>query len=448
MMKKYMFLLLSITLMGCTNYLDVKSSNRLAVPVKLEDLQGLLDDQVTMNNRRTPSMAQAAADDSFMPHAILRGMTPEAQLQYRWQPFDYIFPNDWSAGYQPVYNSNYCLEMLERIDPAENPDRWNNVHGSALYFKAYYYLGLLWAFAPAFDPQGNNDRRGIVLRNSSDFNVASQFATVAESYAAVIDMASRALPYLPDRPQVKARPSRWAAHALLARAYLSMARYAEAERHADKCLLLGAELIDFNNPRDGITIDANTPFAKFTKETIFYSEMTPRSILHLPPSGALADTTLYALFGQHDLRRRAYYRASGAYHAFKGTHANSVNWLFSGLTTAEVLLIRGECRARRADVAGSMDDLNTLLRSRWDAAVPFVPTQAATAEQATGLLLNERRKELAMRGIRWSDIKRLNIEGRNIILRRRIGDDVVTLAPNADAYVLPMPADLRSFLPY
>jgi len=58
------------------------------------------------------------------------------------------------------------------------------------------------------------------------------------------------------------------------------------------------------------------------------------------------------------------------------------------------------------------------------------------------LILRERRKELVMRGIRWTDIKRLNLEGANIVLTRKIGADTFTLLPNDLRYALPLPESL------
>jgi hypothetical protein len=56
--------------------------------------------------------------------------------------------------------------------------------------------------------------------------------------------------------------------------------------------------------------------------------------------------------------------------------------------------------------------------------------------------LQERRKELTMRGLRWIDIKRLNKEGGNITPKRFVDDKLILLPPNDDRYALQLPADL------
>ena len=87
-------------------------------------------------------------------------------------------------------------------------------------------------------------------------------------------------------------------------------------------------------------------------------------------------------------------------------------------------------------------NLNTLLVKRW-ATGSFVPLTAVDNNDAINKILLERRKELLFRGLRWIDIKRLNVEGRNIILKRKLPDGtIVSIAPNSNYYALPLPKDL------
>ncbi|HEY0177744.1 MAG TPA: RagB/SusD family nutrient uptake outer membrane protein, partial [Pedobacter sp.] len=61
------------------------------------------------------------------------------------------------------------------------------------------------------------------------------------------------------------------------------------------------------------------------------------------------------------------------------------------------------------------------------------------------IVLQERRKELIMRGIRWMDIKRLNKEGANITLTRKLNGNVYTLPANDLRFALPIPDDVIAF---
>jgi hypothetical protein len=65
-----------------------------------------------------------------------------------------------------------------------------------------------------------------------------------------------------------------------------------------------------------------------------------------------------------------------------------------------------------------------------------------TAAAALDTVLAERRKELAFRGIRWSDLRRLNQEDWNITLTRNLNGTPYTLPPNSKLYTLPIPPDV------
>jgi len=86
--------------------------------------------------------------------------------------------------------------------------------------------------------------------------------------------------------------------------------------------------------------------------------------------------------------------------------------------------------------------LKYLLIKRWKNTIPYVPVTAITIPEAVSKILIERRKELYMRGLRWMDIKRLNKEGNNIILTRKIAGQFYTLQPGANYYALPIPIDI------
>ena len=113
---------------------------------------------------------------------------------------------------------------------------------------------------------------------------------------------------------------------------------------------------------------------------------------------------------------------------------------FGGLATDEVYLIKAECLARKGQVSESISVLNQLLIKRWKTGT-FIPLTAINAQDALSKILTERRKELVFRGIRWTDLKRLNRENANISLTRTLNGQTFTLLPNELRYVFPIPDD-------
>lgn len=431
-----LFFLLAVT--SCKKYLDAKADNSLVTPSKISDLQGILDDNYIMN-LNTPGFGETSSDDYFISVPDYYSLGDIDRKAYTWRLTDYTYGNDWNASYSAVYNSNYCIENIEKIKTAL-PDvaKWNNVKGSALFFRAYYFLNLVWEYGKAYDDQSSASDLGIVLRLGSDFNVKSARATVKESYGQVIADIRAAIPLLPDHPSHVMRPSKAAGYGLLARAFLTMRKYDSAYKYSDLSLNIKNDLLDYNSSK--VNASGAIPFLPFNPEIIFYTTQTGNYTAKGQPY-ALIDSTLYESYQSNDLRKKIFFFPNNGFHSFKGHYSGSANIFFSGLATDEMFLIRAECSARKGNIADAMDDLNKLLINRWDAGT-FLPLAASTRQDALDMILAERRKELTQRGLRWIDIKRLNKEDAIITPQRVLDSQTYILNPNSGRYALPLPADI------
>lgn len=430
-------------LVGCEDYLEKKSDNTLVVPSTLNDLQGLLDAGRIMNYS-TPCFGEVSSDDYFLLPDTYNSYPTLEQHLHTWTPEKYEYPNDWGYSYQAIYYTNLCLERIRLIPrTASNSAQWDNVKGSALFYRAYYALNLSWVFSKAYNDATSDSELGIVLRYTTDINEPSERSSVKESYDRVIADALEAVDLLPNSPQQATRPSKAAAYGLLARTYLSMRKYDEAFNYADLCLQIKNGLMDYNDPS---VVDPNSdiPFKTFNIEVIFHSQMNSLWVnFYQGASGALIDTLLVKSYEDDDLRKAAFFVDYGyGYNSFKGNYTEDFPNLFTGIATDEMYLVRAETHARAGRVNEAMNDLNTLLVTRWNNAVPYPVITASTKEEAVAKILAERRKELLYRGLRWIDIKRLNKDGANIILTRDIDNQIFSLQPNSDYYALPLPDDI------
>ncbi|TCD07673.1 RagB/SusD family nutrient uptake outer membrane protein [Pedobacter frigidisoli] len=149
---------------------------------------------------------------------------------------------------------------------------------------------------------------------------------------------------------------------------------------------------------------------------------------------------LYASYQANDLRKTIYFSINGKYINKKRGYSGGIN-LSNGLATDELYLIRSECLARAGQDIRAITDLNTLLFNRWKTGT-FVPISGLQGALLLDRILLERRKELVFRGLRWNDLRRLNKEGHNIVLRRNLGNSVFELQPNSPKYTLPIPPNV------
>lgn len=431
---------LLFSLSSCEKYLDKKSDNSLVVPTTLNDLQALLDNADIMNYN-TPSLAEASADDYFLETDTYNALPVEEQYKYNRIPTDYRFQNDWSLGYSAVYPANICLERIGDIAVTNaNRAQWNNVKGSALFYRAFYFAALAASHAKSYDPASYDTDAGIVLRLTSDINVASVRASVKETYDRIIDDARSAAALLPGNPSQVIRPSKAAAYGLLARTFLNMRMYDSAGKYAEACLGIKSDLMDYNDP-SAVDVSAEIPFMAYNSETIFYSTMNNVTAFFHGNNDARTDTVLFSFYADDDIRKTAFFGDAGNYKQFRGNYAGNPDTYFSGIATDELYLIKAEALARSGNKAAALETLNQLLMTRW-ATGTFVPVTAATDVEALGIILQERRKELLMRGLRWADVKRLNKEGASINLMRMSNGEQFLLPPNDRRYALPLPIDV------
>ncbi len=416
--------------------MDIQSNNRLVVPNTLEDLQGLLDYSRTMN-LNFGVLGERASDNSFIPEANFKTIPTDEKAQYLWQEALYTFPNDWSTLYTVVYNSNLALEKLQKIERhKDNSVSWDQVKGSALLFRASAYLNLLWTHSNVFNTNTAGTDLGIVLRESSDFNVPSFRSSVKDGYGLVLTDLKAAISLLPTEASHVMRPSKIAAYGLLARAYLSMRDYKQALTYANLYLEIKNGLMNYND-QTIVKITANYPFAMFNEETAFYMQLRNSN---LTAAYTNVDSTLYKSYEEDDLRKTAFFKKTNAVINFKGQYTGTSS-LFGGIATDEMYLVRAECLARETRLEEALSDLNRLLITRYKTGT-FTPFQNMSASQVLERVLIERRKELLYRGLRWIDIKRLNLEGKGISLVRE-GDGVrEELKPNDNRYAIPLPADI------
>lgn len=423
------------------DFLDKKPDQKLLVPSTLADFRALLDNINEIN--QMPYLPEVSAGDIYTTDPGWQGADLLIRNSYIWAEdlYEGNTVADWNRPYLQVFYANIVLDGLGKFSgTAAEADLRNEIQGAALFTRSLALFNLAQSFAAPYDKNTAGNLPGIPVRLTSDINKVSQRGSLQQSYDQLISDLLKSLELLPLKAAIKSRPSRHAALALLARIYLSMEDYTMAGKYADDALKISNDLIDYNS----LQASAARPFPRTllgtNDEVIYYSQLISVSFL---TTSALTriDTVLFRSYHTNDLRKTIFFTEKGKDLAnFKGTYSGD-NALFSGLANDELFLIRAEAAARSGDAAKAMADLNTLLIKRWKKG-SFVALKAANAEEALTLVLRERRKELVLRGLRWTDVRRLNKDPRfQIELKRLIGGQLIVLPPGDPRYVFQIPED-------
>lgn len=422
------------------SFLEADPSGNLTTIKSLEDCQSLLNDEKTF--METPAAGEISADNFYVsPDAWKDGLTETDHDLYFWAKEPWAGETgvvDYNKPYAQVNVANEVIAALNRITVTSQQKK-RQIEGTALFLRAFAFHNLLQLFARPYESSTAQRDTGIALPLAPDYNAVYYRASMEESYQQVIDDLQKAVSLLPEKVDTANRnkPTKPAAEGLLARVYLTMGNYSNAEEWAGACLHHQPALLDYNS----LSNSTKPSFFKNNEEILYNSWLNAKNHFfryNKVGKDCFIDPGLYDLYEENDLRKNLFYYCDGNASPILYMGYTGAVTAFSGLATDEMYLIRSECRARLGNLQGAADDLNALLAKRY-ATNTFVSFTGSTI--TLGRILDERRKELAFRGLRWSDLRRLNKEGAAITLQREINGNVLVLPPGDLRYTLPIPDD-------
>lgn len=456
---------LVLSLYSCKKeWLDAKPNKSLAVPHTLRDYKSLISSTIASPgfNTNYATLPEHGSGDFFFTTAAWGSVPETDRAFYLWKKELWIEKNyaAWEGPYSKILYTNVVLEGIEKIVPVSNAEQidWNQTKGAALFLRAVWHYEIAKQFCKVYNKTTASGDPGIPLRLNADFNEVSTRSTVEATYSQIIyDLKAAAILLPVERPDNlinKCQPTKTAAYAMLARVYLAMSDYVNALEYADKSLLLYNVTLNYN---DSVTTRTNMktfqvalnpaptstlqPFANFNDDMIFHMR---GSFFPIFGNSTLSvDTNLYKSYNANDLRKRAFFRLKpDGTASFKGSYEPIGSITFwTGLSTAEVYLIRAECRARKGDLGLAMADLNFLMRRRWKTGT-WIDASATDMNDALSKILTERRKELVFRSIRWTDLRRLNKEPQFAVTLTREIPGHYELPANSPLYVFPIPPNV------
>lgn len=407
-------LMISLSLGACQKFVDVQKNSFLAPLKSASDCQQLLDNYYLMNTGY-PTDGMTSSDDCYIKDGF-GSLSVEERDFYSWAP-GAIRPgaDQWVQPYQTVYTTNLVFEALEKLKGNTDQNVLNNLRGTALFFQSFCFWQLAQLYTKPYAAASAATDPGIPLPTGSDINDEYGRGTVADTYGKIVQCLQEAIALLPETSVFPTRPNKAAAYAMLSRVYLSMEDYPQALTNANAALQLRSQLIDYN------TVDnsSEVPFSMKGNVEVIFHAVTQKSAPLEPYDNGRIDPALVASYQDNDLRKKNFFMENwDGTHYFIGNYSYDVQYnsvLFCGLAVDELYLTRAECYARAGNTNAALKDLNDLLKTRWNSnggTTPYQDITAATAEEALGKILTERRKELVMRGLRWTDLRRLNKDSR------------------------------------
>lgn len=372
-------------------------------------------------------------DDVTLQENYIDGVPLRVQRLFRYEDRVYEsneLPQEITAstGYiQRLYLFNKVInEVMSSTQGSDQQKR--QLLAEAKVGRAVCYLSFLNDFSLPYNPSSASTDLGIPIITTSDVTRTS-FArsTVEECYAAVIKDLTEALPDLGALVH-RRRFSKMAAEFFLTKVYMNMLDFTAAKAHIEAAFsemsasTIPLALYDYNVvldpdadntwfPVNFLGALQNAPLAANNSQTIYNISTT---VWGLDFADAIVYTPYVAsLFGTSDKRLLLYSDTEmfGSFVYPKKVRRYPNFFLDIGPTLPEMYLMRAEINARNNDLSDAIQNVEALRSKRMPAADATVPSNIASNQQAlVRFILDERVREFALSGIRWSDMRRLSVD--------------------------------------
>ncbi len=324
----------------------------------------------------------------------------------------------WNAIYAMINRANNIIERAASISGAES------IVAEAKFLRALGYFDLVrtYALPPTNSASSPTKDLGVPIvlqpiEGPGDLQSIGR-NPVSEVYAQIVADLQAAAAGLDD-DNADGRASKWAATALLARAYLYMGQYAQAASTAESVINSGNFALNGNFASNFTT--------EFSGESIFEIDFGPALAddnvlardLYDSEQGALQRFTptesIYNAFEEGDSRLTATlgntdipYSVSSAFvNKYFRLSSNDDNFIVSRLAEMYLILAEADAMANNAVTDKALTALNTLReRAFGDATHNYGSGMDLTTFLAA--VLNERRTELAFECHRSFDLLRTN----------------------------------------
>lgn len=430
---------------SCDDFLDTVPKGKV-IPQTVEDYSNI------MKNINFSSAYDAvpyfSSDDVMVPNSAV-SMSGANHKAYFWLEEFYKEDEDdynWNNTYERIYKVNVVLENIGGATEGTEEER-NRVMAEARIFRAYYYWYLQSLYAPAYNRATAATDLSVPLVLVPDLEAKCSRASVEAVTASILSDLEGLENYLPEQGSNPYKPTKASAYAMRARVLFYLGRYDEAAVDAGKALALNSKIDDMREWSFSGAYPSNRingrPDDIESLQKIWYHSVNGSGALRRTAIGE--DLKALYLKNDKDLRWKFWFSNvdnRGDLHYDEDTYCYIFDTPNYNIGVPEMMLIQAEALARK-NKSEALDILNNLRKYRF-AEEDYTALTVADGNTLLDIVLEERRRELVMSGLRWFDMKRLMQEGiyTQTLTRTIPGGETRTLAPHSNLYMYPIPASV------
>lgn len=429
--------------LSCKKFLEAAPSKTSSLVVKTTaQLNALLDNQNTFFQEESRSQVYGT-DDAELTVDLYNGgralFNVMGNIHFATWDRQFLLEDTrdvlWANEFKKIFTANLALSSLESVSGTEEDKAI--IKADAHFIRAYSYWILANTYCLPYT-EANKGEMGLPIKVSTSFEESLERQPLEKVYQLIEADLTEALK-TPVTLAGSGKPRHWRAsragvNGFAARYYLNRNNYSKALEHANSALGEYNTLVDYNTEmrygRDGtVSINAGTPQAQTVtikypythdnqndqtdminwKEFLYFRMLSNGNWWYQPSQALLNlyDKTNDLRYIYHVVENYSYDRGMvKPSYDYPGYIFFYKQWIPSGPTVAEEVLIKAEAQARTNDFSGAMNTLNILRAKRMKPGT-WVNLTASNKEDAIKKVLEERRREMPFVQ-RWFDIRRFN----------------------------------------
>jgi len=329
----------------------------------------------------------------------------------------------WTVSYTDLYAVNLALEGLT-ASKALTPAVKQQLTGEARFMRAFYYFYLVNLYGDVPLVLTTDYTVNALITKTSKEDVYKNIVVDLKEAQQLLNshyVEGDGMTIYPVGMEQRVRPTKWAATALLARTYLYLGDWSNAEQQASTLL---------TNTTQFKLVPIQEVFLNNNKEAIWQLQPVSRGyntgdgdFFVIPESGPSYDHPVYlnnevirdfeaadrrksSWIGSLDANGNTYYFP----YKYKIGHSSDPNIIVTEYNTvmrlAEQYLIRSEARAQLGNIAGSISDIDQIRNRAGLTLIKNEDPEISKSDLLT-LIYKERKREFFTEwGHRWLDLKR------------------------------------------
>lgn len=439
-----------LLLSSCNDYLDNIPKGE-KIPTTWDDYNDFLKDYFDGHNSEMGQVYVLLNDVYRSPTQLNTTLT---KANYNWdETIDRSLENTsdyflYGNNYSGIFYCNLIIEKAPSMTKCTEEQR-NMLVSQAHLLRAMYYYHAANYHADQYCPE-TLDKLSLPLVTGSAIESPSPQVTIEELYNFILEDALMSLEHLPIEGETIHHPTKVAGYGFLARLYLAMSDYTNAEKYADLALGLNNELFDwiayYEADKDRYTNDSYStkciPMAKTNPENYVFRYGSANDYSGIYGKGMGISLERAARFEEGDTRllthwKRRYYATTDE-DMYYGIHGEMMN--VGGISSPEMYYIKAECLARKGgadNVNAAMNLINTVRKKR---ILPenYSDQTATTTKEAVNKIIDEKANEYIQTMIPFCDLRRLNKDPEYArTLTKEVNGQTVSLKPDSHLWIMP-----------